>query len=64
MSPTMDGLPENFQTAPLAEVDPAIAAVLDGELKRQQGTLEMIASENFVPQAGYPLYPQLSPASV
>jgi len=47
----MDDLPENFQNAPLAEVDPAIAAVLDGELKRQQGTLEMIASENFVPQA-------------
>ncbi len=47
----MGDLPENFQTAPLAEVDPAIAAVLDGELQRQQGTLEMIASENFVPQA-------------
>jgi glycine hydroxymethyltransferase len=47
----MDDLPENFQAAPLAEVDPAIAAVLDGELRRQQGTLEMIASENFVPQA-------------
>jgi glycine hydroxymethyltransferase len=44
-------LPENFQTAPLAEVDPAIAAVLESELRRQQGTLEMIASENFVPQA-------------
>jgi glycine hydroxymethyltransferase len=44
-------LPESFQTAPLAEVDPEIAAVLDGELRRQQGTLEMIASENFVPQA-------------
>jgi glycine hydroxymethyltransferase len=44
-------LPENFQTAPLSEVDPAIAAVLEGELRRQQGTLEMIASENFVPQA-------------
>jgi glycine hydroxymethyltransferase len=44
-------LPENFQTAPLAEVDPAIAAVLEGELRRQQATLEMIASENFVPQA-------------
>jgi glycine hydroxymethyltransferase len=51
MSLTMDDLPENFQTAPLTEVDPAIAAVLDSELKRQQGTLEMIASENFVPQA-------------
>jgi len=44
-------LPENFQTAPLGEVDPEIAAVLEGELRRQQGTLEMIASENFVPQA-------------
>jgi len=44
-------LPENIQSAPLAEVDPAIAAVLEAELGRQQGTLEMIASENFVPQA-------------
>jgi glycine hydroxymethyltransferase len=44
-------LPESFQTAPLAEVDPEIAAVLDGELRRQQRTLEMIASENFVPQS-------------
>ncbi len=44
-------LPENFQNAPLSEVDPAIAGVLDAELRRQQGTLEMIASENFVPQA-------------
>jgi glycine hydroxymethyltransferase len=47
----MTELPESFQTAPLAEVDPEIAAVLEGELRRQQGTLEMIASENFVPQA-------------
>ena len=47
----MSELPENLQSAPLAEVDPAIAAVLEGELRRQQGTLEMIASENFVPQA-------------
>ena len=46
----MPDLPENFQAAPLAEVDPEIAAVLDGELRRQQRTLEMIASENFVPQ--------------
>jgi glycine hydroxymethyltransferase len=44
-------LPESIQSAPLSEVDPAIAAVLDAELRRQQGTLEMIASENFVPQA-------------
>jgi glycine hydroxymethyltransferase len=47
----LNELPENFQTAPLGEVDPEIAAVLDGELRRQQRTLEMIASENFVPQA-------------
>ena len=47
----MPDLPENFQTAPLAEVDPDIARVLDRELARQQNTLEMIASENFVPQA-------------
>ena len=47
----MSELPDNFQEASLAEVDPEIAAVLDAELKRQQRTLEMIASENFVPQA-------------
>jgi glycine hydroxymethyltransferase len=44
-------LPDNFQAAPLGDVDPEIAVVLDAELRRQQGTLEMIASENFVPQA-------------
>jgi glycine hydroxymethyltransferase len=47
----MPDLPDNFQTAPLAEVDPDIARVLERELARQQSTLEMIASENFVPQA-------------
>jgi len=35
----------------LAETDPEIAAVLEQELGRQRGTLEMIASENFVPRA-------------
>src|SRR5881398_741939 len=48
---SMSPLPDDFQTAPLAEVDPEIAAVLEAELRRQQNTLEMIASENFVPQA-------------
>jgi len=38
-------------TAPLAEVDPEIAEVLDRELGRQRDYLEMIASENFVPRA-------------
>ena len=47
----MSEVPDNFQTAPLAEVDPEIAQVLERELARQQNTLEMIASENFVPQA-------------
>ena len=47
----MTELPDDFQTAPLAEVDPDIARVLERELARQQNTLEMIASENFVPQA-------------
>ena len=37
--------------APLAEVDPEIAAVLEAELARQRDSLEMIASENFVPRA-------------
>lgn len=35
----------------LAEIDPDIQKVLDQELDRQRHTLEMIASENFVPQA-------------
>lgn len=35
----------------LAELDPEIQAVLDNELNRQRETLEMIASENFVPRA-------------
>jgi glycine hydroxymethyltransferase len=37
--------------APLEVLDPEIAAVLRGELGRQQQTLEMIASENFAPRA-------------
>ncbi|MFC0680831.1 serine hydroxymethyltransferase [Lysobacter korlensis] len=35
--------------SPLSVVDPEIAAVLEQELGRQRETLEMIASENFVP---------------
>ena len=44
-------LPPDFFSRPLAEVDPEIAEVLSAELERQQRTLEMIASENFVPLA-------------
>jgi glycine hydroxymethyltransferase len=47
----MSDLSPDYFNRPLAEVDPEIAAVLRGELERQQQTLEMIASENFVPQA-------------
>ena len=43
--------PTTVNNLPLAELDPQIADVLDGELARQRGTLEMIASENFVPRA-------------
>jgi glycine hydroxymethyltransferase len=44
-------LPNDFFNRPLADVDPEIADVLARELDRQQRTLEMIASENFVPQS-------------
>jgi len=47
----MTELPADWFNRPLAEVDPEVAEVLRGELERQQRTLEMIASENFVPQA-------------
>jgi glycine hydroxymethyltransferase len=36
---------------PLAEVDPEIADVLQGEIAREQRTLNLIASENFAPRA-------------
>ena len=45
--PTTDAV----QDQSLSELDPEIAAVLEGELTRQRDTLEMIASENFVPRA-------------
>ena len=38
-------------TSPLADVDPEVADAIGRELERQQRTLEMIASENFVPAA-------------
>jgi len=41
----------SYFSAPLSEVDPEIAAALESELGRQRETLEMIASENFVPRA-------------
>ena len=47
----MTDLPPDYFTKPVSEVDPEIAEVLEDELRRQETTLEMIASENFVPQA-------------
>jgi len=47
----MSDLSPDYFNRPIAEVDPEIADVLRLELNRQQRTLEMIASENFVPQA-------------
>jgi len=48
---TPPDLPPDFFNRPLSEVDPEIAEVLANELERQQRTLEMIASENFVPMS-------------
>ena len=45
----MTQLPADYFNLPVAEVDPEIAEILGLELDRQQRTLEMIASENFVP---------------
>ena len=47
----MPELSPDYFNRPLAEVDPEVAAALRGELSRQKDTLEMIASENFVPRA-------------
>jgi glycine hydroxymethyltransferase len=47
----MSELSADYFTKPVAEVDPEIAQVLADEAARQESTLEMIASENFVPQA-------------
>jgi glycine hydroxymethyltransferase len=47
----MTELQSDYFDRPLADVDPEVAEAIQGELRRQQGTLEMIASENFVPQA-------------
>jgi glycine hydroxymethyltransferase len=41
----------NFFGSSVNESDPAVAAVLAGELKRQQDQIELIASENIVSRA-------------
>ncbi|MBN8867353.1 MAG: serine hydroxymethyltransferase [Solirubrobacterales bacterium] len=47
----MSTVSEELLDAGLAEVDPAVADAIRGELGRERNTLEMIASENFVPKA-------------
>ncbi|HEX3511303.1 MAG TPA: serine hydroxymethyltransferase [Solirubrobacteraceae bacterium] len=47
----MSELSPDYFNHPLVDVDPEVAAALQGELEREQDTLEMIASENFVPRA-------------
>src|SRR4051812_10175967 len=47
----MTALQPDYFERPLSEVDPEVAEAIGKELERQQRTLEMIASENFVPQA-------------
>jgi glycine hydroxymethyltransferase len=44
-------LDPSYFSESLAAIDPEIAEVVRNELERQQYTLELIASENFVPQA-------------
>ncbi len=43
--------PGSYFSESVADVDPEIAQVLGDERRRQESTLEMIASENFVPRA-------------
>ncbi|HEV7808071.1 MAG TPA: serine hydroxymethyltransferase [Solirubrobacteraceae bacterium] len=47
----MTELAPDYFIKPVSEVDPEIADLLAAEARRQETTLEMIASENFVPQA-------------
>ena len=48
---TAAALPARFFNAMLAETDPALAAAIAGELRRQQDGIELIASENIVSAA-------------
>lgn len=42
---------QDLRYQPLSELDPEVSQAITGELERQRTTLEMIASENFVPRA-------------
>jgi glycine hydroxymethyltransferase len=45
------GVPAGFFSASVADTDPALGAVISGELRRQQDQIELIASENIVSRA-------------
>ena len=47
----MSELQPDYFSKSVAEVDPEVAEAMEAELRRQETTLEMIASENFVPQS-------------
>src|ERR671919_694738 len=47
----MSELPPDYFAKPVADVDPYVAEGMEAERSRQETTLEMIASENFVPQS-------------
>src|ERR671918_3120590 len=47
----MSELPPDYFSKPVAEVDPEVAEAMEAELGRQEDGLELIASENFVPQS-------------
>jgi glycine hydroxymethyltransferase len=49
--PSSGALAADYFDRPIEEVDPEVAEALQGELARERGTLEMIASENFAPRA-------------
>ena len=42
---------DSYLSQDIADVDPAVAAILRAEVERQGETLEMIASENFTSHA-------------
>jgi glycine hydroxymethyltransferase len=51
LTPTLDPTLDPTLNRSLAEVDPEIHTAIGAELRRQETTLEMIASENFAPVA-------------
>jgi len=51
LSPPSSAAALNMRDASLAAVDPEIADAIGRETRRQRGTLELIASENFVSEA-------------